>query len=142
MVPVLWPEIRGGGRNLKIEDAIKEMRNNPAKKFETNHRKGQYIQLDELTKNIKWHKPDEWFPINEESGPMLSLYNAMDWEWEEVKEPVTWQEALQAWSENKTVIRRHKNSTGIESRYNIGTNRFLTISENDTTENVEWYIED
>ena len=70
---------------MELWEAMKELGENPNKVF-----KNRY--------GVKLTAKDGWASIDGRTTfPMEDV-------WEEVKQPVTWQEAIQAWADGKTVI--------------------------------------
>ncbi|NLY46833.1 MAG: hypothetical protein GX053_12730 [Tissierella sp.] len=117
---------------MKIWEMIKELTENPDKKF-TNNRanKGSYVALDE-------DKTLCWFGEGQRGQSFLANFLRDD-EWEEVKEPVDFMTAFRAWrEENKTIICKiDKDST---VAYEGNRTNFSFHAE--CIASGKWYIED
>ena len=73
-------------KTYKTWEMIKELTENPSKKFmcKSGPRKGRTVGFD--GRSIDWH--DE-YRTNEFEKSYFSIKSTLNWEWEEVKEPVT-----------------------------------------------------
>lgn len=115
----------------KTWEMIKELSENPDKKFKSkdgiivyNLGCGIYFDNDE-GKRIEY---------------AINIYD----KWKEVKEPVTWQEAIQAWVEGKTIYCILQDNQDSYKYIYSGTgfrNNKICISRKEIVEG-NWYIED
>ena len=105
---------------MKLCEAMKKLDENPNKVF-----KNRY--------GVKLTAKDGWASIDGRTTfPMEDV-------WEEVKQPVTWQEAIQAWAENGKTIRvefENGNQKQFDSPHKLNT-----ICPDDINLGT-WYIED
>ena len=112
---------------MKTWEMIKELTENPKKKF--NNEYGSTIRHN--GSSLVW-----------EDGSIAQLTKQfIEGNWEEVKQPVTWQEAIQAWVDGKEVIcmlnraalEYAPSNFGMENQYQTGIS-YREIKEG------EWYI--
>ena len=67
---------------------------------------------------------------------------ALDLDWQLVRQPVTWQEAIQAWADGKTI--KTESSDGIRT-YKRTTNSLQSVLGGVTKDEIlngKWYVED
>jgi hypothetical protein len=60
-------------------------------------------------------------------------------DWQPVRQPVTWQEAIQAWGEGRKI--RIKNRRGGESFYSGGVGGLINVTHDELVHGT-WYVED
>ena len=84
---------------MKTWEMIKELTENPHKKFKSNKEPDRHVFIQDGV--LKWQSGKE-FTLNVNQNKFSGTLN--QYEWEEVKQPVTWQEAIQAWVDGKEVI--------------------------------------
>lgn len=73
---------------MKTWEMIKELTLNPKKAFKRDY-DGLIVKVDEVDETLRWKSGYDYLCIDDQ--------------WEEVKEPVTWQEAFQAGLEGKKI---------------------------------------
>ena len=88
---------------MKLWEVIKALDENPNKRFK--HALGSIIGFDDNV--LQWLEKDgeiiEPFLVRDRRSGTGICHNTGD-NWQLVRQPVTWQEAIQAWAEGKTVI--------------------------------------
>ena len=90
---------------MKLSEAVAEIENDKTKVFES-------ISINPYDGVLRLSiRDDRYFEIiNLSTGKNQSLTN-IDRVWAEIKKPVTWQEAIQAWATKKTVSMIDGNGT-------------------------------
>lgn len=89
---------------MKLWEVIKELSENPKKKFEYIFGNQKHVLK---CSNMGYFYLDIYYD-NEivESKTAMGGFNGnidIKWSWQEVKQPVTWQEAIQAWLDGKRI---------------------------------------
>jgi hypothetical protein len=69
----------------------------------------------------------------------LSCLGKLSADWQPVRQPVTWQEAIQAWGEGRKI--RIKNRRGGESFYSGGVGGLINVTHDELVHGT-WYVED
>jgi hypothetical protein len=88
---------------MKLWEVLKALEENPEKKFETDSgkfksifsAKGGFFHLDVYN--------DGRLIPQEYGGGAFNGNVCLGKEWQEIKQPVTWQEAIEAWANGKTI---------------------------------------
>ena len=103
---------------MELWEAMKELGENPNKVF-----KNRY--------GVKLTAKNGWASIDGRTTfPMEDV-------WEEVKQPVPWQEAIQAWVDGKKVSYSYM---GYDKRFLFENSNIMMSVER--IKNAEWYVED
>ena len=122
---------------MKLWEVMKKLDENPNKRFK--HELGSIIGFADNV--LQWLEKDgeiiEPFLVRDRRSGTGICHNTGDG-WQEVKQPVTWQEAIQAWAEGKTVT--VLTLFGFGSR-EVKKSRGSSITEYEITKGV-WYVGD
>ena len=104
---------------MKTWEMIKELTENPSKKFmcKSGPRKGRTVGFD--GRSIDWH--DE-YRTNEFEKSYFSIKSTLNWEWEEVKEPVDFMAAVKSGKRFKLINK--DDAEGVLTRY-MDLNTFM-----------------
>ena len=127
---------------MKLWEVIKELTEDPKKKFEAT--------LDCTSNTVRMRVEtgvSRYFKFEVFNGSKLieQSYNggafngnvALGLDWHEVKQPVPWQEAIQAWADGKKVRYKYPDD---KTMYPFeDTNKMLSIEKIKT---ADWYVED
>lgn len=129
---------------MKFSEVIKLLEENPTDVYEAN--------LDDVWKYRMTAKPAKTrfsgyyhFEVFKEGtlvDPSLGsgAFNgnaALNLDWQLVRQPVTWHEAIQAWVDGKTISYSYM---GYDKRFPFeDSNTMMTIEK---VKNAEWYVED
>jgi len=109
-----------GEFKMKTWEMIKELTENPKKVFMRDYDE-LVVKVDKTTETLSWESGHEHLCIDDE--------------WVEVKQPVTWQEALEAWANGKSL------RLLINDRiYHLVPSKFIIAQED--IEKGKWYILD
>ena len=121
---------------MKLWEVMKKLDENPNKRFK--HELGSIIGFADNV--LQWLEKDgeiiEPFCIRDRRSGTGICHNTGD-DWQEVKQPVTWQEAIQAWADGKKVS--YKYSYNEMMHVFQDSNRMLSIEK---IEDAVWYVED
>ena len=123
---------------MKLWEVMKKLDENPNKRFK--HELGSIIGFADNV--LQWLEKDgeiiEPFCVRDRRSGTGICHNTGD-DWQEVKQPVTWQEAIQAWAENGKTIRvefENGNQEQFDSPHKLNT-----ICPDDINLG-KWYVED
>ena len=107
---------------MKLWEVIKELENGSIKTYEATRVTGTKIQIQKT-----------------KSGYLsLAGYLRLDYDWQPIPQTVTWQEAIQAWVDGKTI--RIKNRADGE-RFCRGGASLIHLTSDDIA-SCAWYVED
>lgn len=128
----------------KTWEMIEELSKNPKKKFKPI---GQFAYVYMAKDGVlRWHD-GEVFEINIYT-PNTYNGDSLHYKWKEIKESVSWQEAIKAWANGKTIYcilndgkQSYKYIYPCEKRYLESANYDVGISKKQIIEG-KWYIED
>lgn len=122
---------------MKLWEVLKELEENPKKKFEANVTGNRAVMyVDRNYYRIDFFTP-YGSPIDENKGGGKFNNNVrLNLVWQEVKQPVTWQEAFEEWLNGRTVFCFLENGKKVEYDQNIN---FIHAHSLKTG---TWYIED
>lgn len=91
---------------MKLWEVLKELEENPEKRFKSFNRTLGIENVLELSESHLYLKRTnlhgEELPSDTDSGGFNGNIN-IHADWQEVKQPVTWQEAIEAWANGKAV---------------------------------------
>lgn len=128
---------------MKLWEVLKELEENPKKVFECDT--GSRIKF--FDNKLYWYdkhdNPKEVFEIRDKRSGTGLRHNTGDI-WQEVKQPVPWRAAIEAWMNGKTISVTQKD---IGKRFYEGKDYLLrdqhgdSVSEDEIAEGT-WYIED
>ena len=133
---------------MKLWEVLKELEENPKKRFKSIKRMSDVESVLWIGSNdylyLERKKLDGTkLPVDKSSGGFNGNINIYA-DWQEVKQPVTWQEAIEAWMNGKTIGVTQKD---IEKRFYEGKDYLLrdqhgdSVSEDEIAEGT-WYIEE
>lgn len=116
---------------MKLWEALKELEENPKKVFKSNNGFGEVT--------LGYSNGIEFIGVQKtKNGTFLSELR----EWQEVKQPVTWQEAIEAWVNGKTIKCTMQGSDFVFDGYKPKLrDQIDTIGRIQLREGT-WYIED
>ena len=125
---------------MKFWEVIKELTDDPTKKFEAKLSSRWTMRMSVNTAISRYFR-FEIFYDNEliDQSSDRGAFNgnvALDLDWHLVRQPVTWQEAIEAWGDGRTIKKCFQSS---EQWYLSETTIHLT--KNDVV-NGTWYVED
>lgn len=115
---------------MKLWEALKTLEENPEKEFKCGIMR--LVRESDVYRFINVNTHERAF--------YMGAHN----DWKEIKQPVTWQEAIKAWMNGKTICVTQKD---IEKRFYEGKDYLLrdqhgdSVSEDEIAEGT-WYIED
>lgn len=126
---------------MKLWEVLKALEENPEKVFECDT--GSRIKF--FDNRLHWYdkhgNPKEAFEIRDKRSGTGACHNTGDF-WHEVKQPVTWQEAIEAWTNGKTI---RCEDGGYDYLFSGGKNTLTDsvgpIDKYQITKGT-WYIED
>lgn len=122
---------------MKTWQMIKELTENPCKRFKNFDNEHLRAWVEFSTGSIKF----------ENTSQMCKINPSTEWEWEEVKEPVTWQEAFEASINGKKITIEYENKTYEQESFlkigclSLGKTSSYGFDRKMLTEGT-WYIED
>ena len=127
---------------MKLWEVLKALDENPKKVFECDT--GSRIKFfdNKLYWYDKHNNPKEAFEIRDKRSRPGVCHNTGDF-WQEIIQPVTWQEAIEAWANGKTV-----KCVDDEGKAWTYKQKWLVASEDDNALALNeikygtWYIED
>lgn len=111
---------------MKTWEMIKALTENPKKKFHISNGPDGYVEI--MNNKVVWQ--GECIEYGEEFPLHIVLDDS---EWEEVKQPVSWQEALEAWATGKAITLK---INGVAHCIDYSG---LALNKKDI-QNGEWYI--
>lgn len=118
---------------MKFWEVIKELTEDPVKRFEQRGR--DWVETIACEDGFLVYTSEFRGEVIDRGGITENAHlNECDWKL--VRQPVTWQEAIEAWGEGHTIKKCFPNS---EQWYPSGTTIHLT--KNDVV-NGTWYVED
>lgn len=125
---------------MKYLEVIKELTEDPTKKFEAKLSSRWTMRMS-VNAAISRYFRFEVFYDNEliDQSSDRGAFNgnvALDDDWHPVPQPVTWQEAIEAWGNGRTIKKCFPNS---EQTYPKESAIYLT---NNDIKNAIWYVED
>ena len=103
---------------MKTWEMIKALTENPKKKYKRID-DDLIVKRNPITGEFKWRSGHAFLNVNDE--------------WGEVKQPVTWQEALEAWATGKSITLKMNGQTEIIDYSGLALNK-------KDIQNGEWYI--
>ena len=121
---------------MKLWEVMKKLDENPNKRFK--HELGSIIGFADNV--LQWLEKDgeiiEPFLVRDRRSGTGICHNTGD-DWQEVKQPVTWQEAIQAWADGKNISYSYM---GYDKRFDFeDSNAMMSIEK---VKNADWYVED
>lgn len=126
---------------MKYWEVVKELTEDPTKKFEAKLSSRWTLRMSVNTAISSYFRFDIFYDgklIDQSSDRGAFNGNvSLDDEWQLVRQPVTWQEAIRAWAEGKTISYSY-----------MGRNRQFLFEDSHTLmsvekiKNAEWYVED
>lgn len=126
---------------MKYWEVIQALTIDPTKKFEAKLSSGWTLRMSVNTGVSRYFKFDVFYdkklidPSSDRGRFNGNL--ALDDDWQLVPQPVTWQEALQAWAEGKKISFSY---AGYDNRFDFEASNY-TMSV-DKIKKAEWYVED
>ena len=132
--------------NMKLWEVLKALEENPEKVFKGNLSCGfkTLMRVRDGYFDLKiFNLSGELIP-QEKKGGVFNENLRLSLDWQELKQPVSWQEAIEAWANGKTIGVTQKD---IEKRFYEGKDYLLrdqhgySVSEDEIAEGT-WYIED
>ena len=134
---------------MKLWEVIKELTDDPTKVatayLEESERKLEMSVVRGISRyfNLIIYDAATNTPISENMGGGGFNGNVpLDLDWQLVRQPVTWQEAIQAWADGKTI--KTESSDGIRT-YKRTTNSLQSVLGGVTKDEIlngKWYVED
>ena len=130
---------------MKLWEVIKELTEDPKKKFEAKllESKDCIVRMRVVTgfsRYFKFEVFDGKRLIDQSlNGGAFNGNVALDLDWQLVRQPVTWQEAIQAWADGKVVYVKNKAGGRVFRHGGEGETMYLLQSEIATG---IWYVED
>ena len=130
---------------MKLWEVIKELTEDPTKKFEAKLLESKdlmaYMRVDTgFSRYFKFEVFDGKRLIDQSlNGGAFNGNVALDLDWQLVRHPVTWQEAIQAWADGKVVYVKNKAGGRVFRHGGEGETMHLLQSEIATG---IWYVED
>ena len=128
---------------MKLWEVIKELTEDPTKKFEAKLLESKdwmaYMMVDTgFSRYFKFEVFNGERLIDQSlDGGAFNGNVALNLDWQLVKQPVTWQEAIQAWADGKVVSYKYSYN---EMMYAFqDSNRMLSIEK---IKDAAWYVED
>ena len=130
---------------MKLSEVIEALERNPKKRFECSliggHKGYMYTKDDYYRLDI--HDDDGFLIYQQRGGGAFNDNIHINIDWQEVKQPVTWQEALEAWVNGKRVICKLNEET---YAYHISCLLLVDQDANALSDSEiqrgTWYIED
>ena len=127
---------------MKLWEALKALDENPAKVLEAILVRNPWVarvRVEAGCYKFTVHDADDGDQIIQS---LVNKMTTLDLDWHEVKQLVTWQEAIQAWAGGKTI--KTESSDGIRT-YKRTTNSLQSVLGGVTKDEIvngKWYVED
>ncbi len=119
---------------MKFWEVIKELTDDPTKKFELSDR-GSRERIGSDGNYLRYSRIDHGMVSD---GPALEdNVDVNNNDWQLVRQPVTWQEAIQAWVAGKKVSYSYM---GYDKRFLFEDSN--TMMSTEKVKNAEWYVEE
>ena len=128
---------------MKLWEAMKLLDEDPSLKFEYKEERKKWLLYADVASydDLVFYMLDCWDNYGEmitehEAGSLHGNLTTSD-NWQLVKQPITWQEAIQAWAEGKNISYSYLND---DIRYAFeDSNAMMTVEK---IKEAEWYVED
>lgn len=129
---------------MKLSEVIEALERNPKKRFECSliggHKGYMYTKDDYYRLDI--HDDDGFLIYQQRGGGAFNDKIHINIDWQEVKQPVTWQEAIEAWANGKTIKCTKQGSDFVFEGYKPNLrDQFDAIGRFQLIDGT-WYIED
>ena len=128
---------------MKLSEVIKAIEENPRRKFECVEGRNTYtISASSTFNHIFYNLHAVNCKGNDISDSPMGGFNGnftFKADWQEVKQPVPWQEAIEAWANGKLICTT--NEAGGRVCRRGGEGRFMSLSPTEIFHGT-WYIED
>ena len=125
---------------MKLWEVMKKLDENPNKRFK--HALGSIIGFADNV--LQWLEKDgeiiEPFLVRDRRSGTGICHNTGDG-WQEVKQPVTWREAIQAWMEGNRVTVEYELFGGIVKHGKPPFGENISVNRNELIQGT-WYVED
>lgn len=92
------------GKTYLIEEVITLLRKKPSLKFSSKQSTGDELLTMGPDGRLDWYSPK----LSAFTETYFRIYDALNWEWQLMQEPVTWQEAIEAWANKSSDIEVHR----------------------------------
>lgn len=126
---------------MKLWEVLKALEENPKKVFECDT--GSRIKF--FDNKLYWYdkhdNPKEVFEIRDKRSGTGLCHNTGDI-WQEIKQPVPWQEAIEAWVNGKTIKCTFNNSDFVFDGYKPKLRGQVDTIDRSQLQKGTWYIED
>ena len=131
---------------MRIWDAMELLDKDPSRKFEYQDDKKKWLLYAEEASydDLVFYRLDCW----DNKGELMTgtVFGGLDGNlttsdnWQPVREPITWQEAIQAWADGKMVAYSYTDRADSHIRYLFeGSHTMMTTAK---IKNAKWYVED
>ena len=127
---------------MKYWEVIKELTEDPTKKFEAKlSSTGGTLRMSVDSGIPRYFKFDVFYNkkliVQSLNGGAFNGNLALDVDWQLVPQPVTWQEAIQAWADGKKISHSY---LGYNNRFDFEDSNYMMSV--DKIKEAEWYVED
>lgn len=122
---------------MKLWEVMRLLEENPKREFEAKLKDSSNRAVMSVDNSFgQFYMFDVYNKDGSIIGGTFNGNVSLNFDWNEVKHPVTWQKAIEAWGSGRTIKKCFPNS---EQTYPSGTTIHLT--KNDVV-NGTWYVED
>ena len=127
---------------MKLWEAMKLLEEDPTDVYEAKITPmGFTLRMSVSTGKSRYFKFDVFYgeKLIEQSSDMVAFNRdvAMNLDWQPVRQPVPWQEAIEAWADGKEVSYSYTDS---DLRYGFEDSN--TMMRPEKIKNAKWYVED
>lgn len=128
---------RGGGRMMKTWEVMRLLEENPNRVYEARLARNPWVvrvRVETGCYKFTGHDANDGDQILQ---PLVEERMTLDLDWHEVKQPVTWQEAVEAWADGKKVSYSY-----VDSDLGYVFEDYNATLTTDNLKNAKWYVED
>jgi hypothetical protein len=122
---------------MKLWEAMRLLEENPAKVYEARLARNPWVARVLVEKGCYKFTGHDGNDGDQIIQPLVEERMTLDLDWYEVKQPVPWQEAIQAWADGKKVSYKYPDDEVMYPFQN--SNQMVTVEKIKT---ADWYVED
>jgi hypothetical protein len=122
---------------MKIWEVMRLLEENPAKVYEARLARNPWVARVLVEKGCYKFTGHDGNDGDQIIQPLVEERMTLDLDWYEVKQPVPWQEAIQAWADGKKVSYKYPDDEVMYPFQN--SNQMVTVEKIKT---ADWYVED